>query len=100
MPMAKISPRARTIVSRKPKPKWPLHLCVGVGFLAAVGAVFWVCQQYVAQDLTLSDHPPQIVIANRPVWMSDYLANEIVKSAQPIGAHSVFDEQLLFGTAK
>ena len=40
------------------------------------------------------------MLINRPAWMSDFLAAQIVKSTQPIGLHSAFNQQLLIDTAK
>ncbi len=42
--------------------------------------------------------PPNVVLKNRPAWMSDFLAEEIIKNARPIGLHSAFDHQLLIDT--
>ena len=41
---------------------------------------------------------PNVVLKNRPVWMSDFLAEQIAKTARPAGTHSAFDHQLLVDT--
>jgi hypothetical protein len=38
------------------------------------------------------------VLKNRPVWMSDFLAEQIIKSARPAGRIRRFDHQLLVDT--
>ncbi len=38
------------------------------------------------------------MLKNQPVWMTDFLAEQIAKSAQPAGIHSVFDHDLLVST--
>src|SRR4030095_1577776 len=41
------------------------------------------------------NEPPRVVLMNRPAWMSDLLAEEIVRAAKPVGAHSAFDHAVL-----
>jgi hypothetical protein len=67
-------------------------------YCSAVVVVFRVCQLYVQQRMAYSEKPPKALLENRPLWMSDFLADEIAKTAQPIGLHSAFDRQLLIDT--
>lgn len=64
--------------------------------LAAIGLHY--DQRYVERELTFPKDPPRVVIKNRPVWMSDFVAEQIARTAQPWGTHSAFDHQLLVDT--
>jgi hypothetical protein len=64
--------------------------------LCAVGLHF--DRRYVERKLTFPKAPPRVVIKNRPVWMSDFVADQIARTAQPWGTHSAFDHQLLVDT--
>jgi len=75
-----------------------LHLTLAVIFISAMISLFRVCQVYVDRRWAFPSQPPKVVLDNRPPWMSDFLANEIAKTAQPIGLHSAFDRQLLIDT--
>jgi cell division septal protein FtsQ len=61
--------------------------------LAVVGFVY--ARRYVDRRIAFYGQPPKVVLKDRPIWMSDYLAEQIVATAQPMGAHSSFDHQLL-----
>jgi hypothetical protein len=61
--------------------------------LSAAGLYFLF--SYVDRRVVFPSAPPRVVLKNRPAWMSDFLAGEIARTAQPIGAHSAFDHQLL-----
>ncbi len=77
-----------------------LHATIAVIFLSGIVSVFRICQIYVDRRLAFPDRPPKVVLVNRPDWMSDFLAGEIIKTTQPIGLHSSFNQQLLIDTAK
>ena len=53
---------------------------------------------YVDRTLAAVKDPPHVVLKNQPVWMTDFLAEQIAKCAQPAGTHSVFDHNLLVST--
>lgn len=55
-------------------------------------------RRYVEQKVIVPTEPPRVVLKNRPVWMSDFLAEEIARTARPNGTHSAFDHQLLVDT--
>jgi len=67
--------------------------------IAAVGGLI-VLKHHVDKDLVFPAAPPKIVLANRPAWMSDFLADQIASSAKPTGTHSTFDRQILVDAAK
>src|ERR1700733_2200164 len=74
--------------------------CLGaIVLLALLGVGFHFMRQYVERDIAFPDHPPRVVLKNRPAWMSDALAIQIATSVKPLGLHSAFDKQLLIDTA-
>jgi hypothetical protein len=72
-----------------------LHALMFVIFASATVAIFRVCELYVDRCLAYPTEPPRIVLADRPAWMTDYLAEEIIKTAEPMGLHSALDHALL-----
>jgi hypothetical protein len=75
-----------------------LHVMFGVILVSSAVFIFRFCQEYVDRRLAFPTRPVKVVLANRPVWMSDFLAEQIIKTAQPMGLHSAFDHQLLVDT--
>jgi hypothetical protein len=69
-------------------------LALGAG--GAVGYRF--VKRYVAQKLTFPVDAPKVVLKNRPVWMSDFLAEQIIASVRPATGLSAFDQQMLIDT--
>jgi hypothetical protein len=56
-------------------------------------------RDHVVKDVTFSQNPPKVILKDRPSWMSDALANKIVRVAAPDVSYSAFDHQLLVNTA-
>jgi hypothetical protein len=52
-------------------------------------------RDYVEHKLTFATEPPRVVLKDRPVWMSDFLADQIVGRVQPATAGSAFDQRML-----
>lgn len=75
------------------------HLLGIVAFVGLLGVGFYHMRRYVLRDVVFPDRPPKVVLKNRPTWMSDALAIQIISSIRPIGTHSAFDRQLLIDTA-
>lgn len=75
-----------------------MHLVAAVVLMAAAGVGFWLDRRYVEQKLVFAKQPPKVMLKNRPVWMSDFLAGQIARAARPAGASSAFDHQLLVDT--
>src|SRR3954464_8792991 len=71
------------------------HVTAAIIFVGGLAVGFYFMRQHVERDLVFPSTAPHVVLKNRPVWMSDFLAEQIVRSARPIGAHSSFDHQLL-----
>jgi hypothetical protein len=76
-------------------------ICLTVAMMLLVGAgvAIWQAHRYVDRRLAFYDHAPKVVLKERPAWMSDFLAEQIAATAQPLGAHSTFDHQLLVDVA-
>jgi hypothetical protein len=71
-------------------------VCVFIGLL---GVGFYYMRRQVVRDITFPSRPPKVVLKDRPAWMSDALAAQIIRTIQPKGTHSAFDHQLLEDTA-
>ena len=56
-------------------------------------------RDHVVSDIAFPRNAPKVVMKDRPSWMSDALANKILRVAAPDVAHSAFDHQLLVNTA-
>jgi hypothetical protein len=94
---------------RKPKPPrdpnapHPVRAFLkAVFFLAFVGSCVYGylrTRDHVATNVAFRTTPPRVVLKDRPGWMSDALANKIVRVAAPDVAHSAFDHTLLVNTA-
>jgi hypothetical protein len=72
-----------------------VHIMIGLTLAAGMVALFRFCREYVDQRLSYPARPPKLVLANRPAWMSDFLADQIIRTAQPIGLRSSFDRSVL-----
>lgn len=79
----------------KARLKWAIHLGCALVLVGLLSFGYWRLRNYVARDIAFSAEPPKIILANRPVWMSDYLAETIAKSARPVVGSSALDHQLL-----
>lgn len=56
---------------------------------------YWALHKHVKTRVAYSPEPPQVVLVNRPPWMSDFLAATIAKSVRPVVGHSAMDHQML-----
>src|SRR2546429_5307533 len=45
-------------------------------------------RRYVENKLVPATEPAKVVLKNRPVWMSDFLAEQIARTARPNGTRS------------
>ena len=75
-----------------------LHTTAAILFITLVGGAIVLDRSYVERKLLPATESPGVVLKNRPVWMSDFLAEQIAKTAKPHGTHSAFDHQLLVDT--
>jgi hypothetical protein len=72
-----------------------VHVFFAFVFTGSLGAAGYLARDFVGRKIAFPPEPPHVVLKNRPVWMSDLLAEEIVRAAKPAGAHSAFDHQVL-----
>jgi hypothetical protein len=72
-----------------------IHVFLAICFVGGLAGVACFARDYVVRKVAFPSDPPRVVLVNRPTWMSDLLAEEIVRAAKPNGAHSAFDHQLL-----
>jgi hypothetical protein len=63
--------------------------------LLALAAGVFLLKRYVEREVAFPKKPPAVVLKNRPVWMSEFLAASISEGVRPAGAHSSFDHQML-----
>jgi hypothetical protein len=71
-----------------------LFLCV-----VAAGVGLHFLKQHVDRNVVFLDEPPQVIFKDRPVWMSDFLYEQLLSTVRPMGAHSAFDRELLVDVA-
>jgi hypothetical protein len=69
-------------------------------FLCMAIAAVIVLRDMVGRRFALPAAAPRVVLANRPAWMSQALAEQIIGTVRPVGLHTVFDRQLLKETAE
>jgi hypothetical protein len=94
------APKKNLAVHPKVLRRIALHALIGATIAAGMVALFRFSKEYVEQRLAYPTRPPKLVLANQPVWMSDFLAEQIIRTAQPIGLHSSFDRQVLADAAE
>ncbi len=68
---------------------------VTLALIAGGVAGYMQLQRLVRAEYAYSPQPPQVVLLNRPVWMTDYLAAKIINSIRPPVGHSALDRQML-----
>lgn len=66
---------------------------VAVAITLIVG--FLVARRSVEKRYVMLDRPPEVELVNRPAWMSDLLAEQIVRLVRPADPHPATDRQLL-----
>jgi hypothetical protein len=104
--MAKAKKITKVVAVRRPRDperdarvrRAMIHLVCAIAFIGLCGVGLFFDRRYVEHKLVFAKQPPTVVLKNRPVWMSDFLAEQIVKTARPAGAHSAFDHHLLVNT--
>ena len=75
-----------------------IHCLIFLAVVSTIVVAYHYCRQNVAQDYP--PYPPKVVLIDRPPWMTNALANQIIDLAQPIRAESAFDQKILIDTAK
>lgn len=98
--------KPKSVPARPSRPRSPvlrkiaLHSVIALLFVGGLAAGFYFLKQHVDRKLTFTPSSPRVVLKDRPAWMSDFLAEQIVRSARPIGAHSSFEHQLLVDVSR
>jgi hypothetical protein len=95
----KFSPRRPvTVEQSRFRRQVKLNLTVFLVLILGGGVGYSFLRKYVDQRLTFPTDAPQVVLKNRPVWMSDFLAEQIVNLVRPSTGLSTFDQQPLIDT--
>ena len=76
-----------------------LKAVVTLAFVGACVFGYLRTRDAVAGTITFRPVPPRVALKERPAWMSDSLANKILRVAAPDVAHACFDHNLLVNTA-
>jgi hypothetical protein len=74
-----------------------------IALLLFVGFAVWGylrTKSHVEKNVAFGRSPPNVVLKDRPTWMSEALARKIVAVARPDAAYSAFDHSLLVNTAQ
>jgi hypothetical protein len=106
--MAKAVKKAKPVKVKKPvdpavvafRRRIAFHFTAAVLFVTLCGVGLYFDRRYVEHKVAFAKQPPTVVLKNRPAWMSDFLAEQIVQTARPQGTHSAFDHQLLVDTVE
>lgn len=93
-PLAPASPERKPLLSPGVR-RALIHSLVAVTVVAGAGSGLWALKRHVATKLVYDDHPPKVVLTNRPAWMSDFLATQIIRSVRPRGGNSATDAAVL-----
>jgi hypothetical protein len=72
-----------------------IKITIAVILLGGGTYLFISMRQQVVQDLSNPGAPPALVLKDRPAWMSEALAEQILKSAQPRSPRSALDHELV-----
>jgi len=72
-----------------------IKITIAVILLGGGTYLFISMRQQVVQDLSNPGAPPSLVLKNRPAWMSETLAEQILKSARPKSPRSALDHELV-----
>ena len=85
-------------LSEEARKKIRMVSLVGIAIIAMLSLLsvgLYKVHHYVQHNVAFSAEPPQVVLKDRPVWMSDFLADQICTAARPKGGHSALDSQML-----
>jgi cell division septal protein FtsQ len=75
-----------------------LHLLGVVALVGGLGFLVDVTRQYIEREVPSPAGPLRVALVNKPLWMSDYLAEQIATTV-PKNSSSAFDQNLLVETA-
>jgi hypothetical protein len=99
--MSKPKPSKVVSSSKKPeKRKFPVIILHLLGVAALVLGMFFLVnytKKYIETEVPVPSGSLKVAIVNKPVWMSDYLAEQIAATV-PKNSSSAFDHDLLVAT--
>ena len=72
-----------------------IHAGAVLGVLVAGGVGFAMLRTHVEKRIAFPDRPPTVVLKSRPLWMSDFVAQQVASQVAPRGTHSAFDHDML-----
>lgn len=75
--------------------RWIVRGAATLGVVLAVLVSFIVVRRQVERHYLLLDRPPGVELVNRPAWMSDLLAEQIIRMVKPTTPSPATDRQLL-----
>ncbi|MBV8781649.1 MAG: hypothetical protein JO353_09645 [Phycisphaerae bacterium] len=95
----KLAPTAAQIERQRKLQRAGVH--AAAIFILMVGGFvsLRLLKQHVDRTIVFSHEPPQVVLKDRPAWMSDFLQRQILASVRPMGSYSAFDRNLLIEVA-
>ena len=62
------------------------HSVAAIVVLACCTGAVYLLRGHVEKRIVFPDQPAKVVLLNRPAWMSDFLAEQIIAAAEPTGA--------------
>ena len=71
------------------------HGLIAVLLGGTLALAFWFARKDVALRLAFPHEPPDVVLLNRPPWMSDDTVAELLRALRPAGPSSAFDAEVL-----
>jgi hypothetical protein len=71
------------------------HALAAAVFAALLVVAVLLGRWHIARDPASSSQPPTVVLRDRPVWMTEFLANQIARAASPAEPSSAFDQEAL-----
>jgi hypothetical protein len=95
----KLAPTPEQIARNARLKRVARHMTALILCIVAAGVGLRALKQYVERSVVFLDEPPQVIFKDRPVWMSDFLCDQLLSTVRPMGAHSAFDRDLLVDVA-
>ena len=89
-PKPRISDKTRALAR-----KVVFSILIPVVLIGAIGYGIYKSYRYVDKSVATVMQRPTVVLANRPAWMSDFMADQICTIARPAGGYSVLNNRVL-----
>jgi len=95
----KLAPTPEQIARRARLTRVARHMTALLLCIIAGGVGLRELKRHVERNVVFLNEPPQVILKDRPVWMSDFLCEQLLATVRPMGAHSAFDRDLLIDVA-